>query len=121
MSERPCRFCIAYHGEYADAEMCEMAHRLDNDVCDLARALARVFQGNPAPPDEQIGWFLEDAEAIIDDFQPRPERWRVRKLPDSDDEFVARFRINDVTYVIQNGEGYCPPERLSEYRAARSS
>ena len=118
MSERPCRFCVAYHGEHADAEMCEMAHRLDQGVYALATEMARKFQPPPVT-DERVGWFLEDADAVIDDFDPRPERWRVRKLPDDGREFVRRFRINDATYVVPDGDGYSPPERLSDYRRAQ--
>lgn len=118
---RPCRFCLAAYpvlfenGETAD---CELTHRDDQRVYDLATAMAAVFQHRP-PTDEQVGWFLDDADAVIDDFDPAPARWRVRKLPDNDhDEFDCRMRINDVTYVVQPGDKGCKPlpVRLSTYR-----
>lgn len=122
MSARPCRFCVANHGEHADAEMCEFAHRDEPAVYELGRRLACLFQGEKNPTDEHVGWFLEDANAIVEDFGERPERWRVRKLPDDDGgEFVACFRVNDITYIIQNAEGHNLPERLAQYRSARAS
>lgn len=110
---RPCRYCAAAYEFGADD--CEMVHRDEQRIYDLATAMAKLFQAR-SPSDEQIGWFLEDAEAVVDDFDPSPERWRLRKLPDSGDQFVARFRINDVTYVIEDGEGHSPPVRLSTLR-----
>ena len=114
---RPCRYCTAAHTPYEDAEMCEMAHHHPTEVvAPLATAMARIFQANP-PSDEQVGWFMEDADAVVGDFDPLPEKWRLRKLPLSDhDEFIMRFRINDVTYVIEDGEGHIPPVRLSTVR-----
>lgn len=117
---RPCDYCRANYGEHADAEMCEFAHRDTPAIYDLAHAMARVFQHTRTPTAEQVAWFLEDAEAVIDDFEPMPDRWRVRRLPDSGDEFLCRFRINDVTYVIQDGEGHVVAERLSTYRSHRA-
>jgi len=105
---RPCHFCIAawkgYGGGYKilpNAGDCEATHRDDPRVYTLAAAMAAVFQHRP-PTDEQTGWFLDDADAVIDDFDPVPAKWRVRKLPDSG-EFEFRFRVNDVTYVVQAG------------------
>lgn len=93
-----------------------MAHQHPTDiVAPLAIAMAKVFQ-DKHPADEQVGWFMEDADGVIDDFDPRPERWRIRKLPDTSHEFVARFRINDVTYVIEDGDGHIPCVRLSTLR-----
>ena len=80
------------------------------------RGAGPVFQQRP-PTDEQVGWFLEDADAVVDDFDPAPERWRVRKLPDGFCEFASRIRINDVTYVIRDGDKEkVPPVRLSTLR-----
>jgi hypothetical protein len=111
---RPCRYCTAaYH---LDAEDCALQHRDEQRVYDLAVAMARVFQQRQ-PTDEQVGWFVDDAEAVVDDFGPAPEKWRVRRLPDDFREFDCRFRINDVTYVIQPAEfDKAYPVRLSTYR-----
>jgi hypothetical protein len=116
---RPCRYCLAAYPilfEEGDATSCEWEHRDDPRVYDLAAAMARLFQQRN-PTDEQIGWFLSDADAVVDDFEPAPEKWRLRKLPDSNDEFVARFRINEVTYVLQDGcKEKVAPVRLSTLR-----
>jgi hypothetical protein len=117
---RPCRYCLAAYPilfEDGDTTSCEFEHRDEQRVYDLAAAMARVFQQRQ-PTDEQVGWFLLDADAVVDDFEPAPERWRIRKLPDGkNDDFVMRFRINDVTYVIRDGnKEHVPPVRLSTLR-----
>jgi hypothetical protein len=116
---RPCRYCLAAYPilfEEGDTTACEWEHRDDPRVYALATAMARLFEQRQ-PTDEQIGWFLSDADAVVDDFGPVPEKWRLRKLPDSNDEFVARFRINDVTYVLQDGcKEKVAPVRLSTLR-----
>ena len=113
---RPCRYCTAAYPSVAD-EVCEYTHRDEQRVYDLATAMAAVFQHRP-PTDEQVGWFVDDADAVVDDFDPPPQKWRVRKLPDGHyDEFVCRFRVNDVTYVIQDGDKSKElPVRLSALR-----
>ena len=118
---RPCKFCLAAYPilfEDGDVTACEWEHRDDPRVYELAAAMARLFQKRQ-PTDEQVGWFLGDADAVVDDFDPVPEKWRLRKLPDKHLEFAARFRINDVTYVIQDGWGHITPVRLSVLRAAQ--
>ena len=116
---RPCKFCLAAYPilfEDGDVSSCEFEHRDDPRIYALAAAMARVFQPRPNT-DEQIAWFLQDADAVVDDFDPVPAKWRIRKLPDGEsDEFVMRFRINDVTYVCRDGEDYVPPVRLSLLR-----
>jgi hypothetical protein len=119
---RPCKFCLAAYPilfEDGDVSSCEFEHRDEQRVYDLAAAMARVFQPRPNT-DEQIAWFLQDADAIVDDFNPVPAKWRLRKLPDGSDEFAARFRVNDVTYVIEDGgKEKTNPVRLSALRAAQ--
>jgi len=111
----PCRYCTAAYPEIAQ-EICEWEHRDEQRIYDLATAMARVFQQRQ-PTDEQVQWFLGDADNVVDDFDPQPEKWRIRKLPPTRyDEFVARFRVNDVTYVIQDGKDKCPAVRLSWLR-----
>jgi hypothetical protein len=117
---RPCRYCLAAYPilfEDGDVSSCEFEHRDDPRVYALAAAMARIFQPRPNT-DEQIGWFLNDADAVVDDFDPAPDRWRVHKLPDNPrDEFVARFRVNGVTYVLQDGhKEKTVPVRLSALR-----
>lgn len=117
---RPCKYCLAAYPilfEDGDVTACEWEHRDEQRVYDLAAAMARVFQARQ-PSDEQVAWFLSDADAVVDDFEPQPEKWRIRKLPDGKySEFAARFRINDVTYVIRDGnKEKVPPVRLSTLR-----
>jgi len=117
---RPCKFCLAAYPilfEDGDVTACEWEHRDDPRVYALAAAMARIFQPRPNT-DEQVGWFLQDADAVVDDFDPPPEKWRIRKLPDGkNDDFIMRFRINDVTYVCRDGEDYVPPVRLATLRS----
>jgi len=118
---RPCRYCkAAYPILFEDGETtaCEWTHRDDPRIYDLATAMARVFQQRN-PTDEQVAWFLDDADAVVDDFDPAPDKWRIRKLPQNNyEEFDCRFRINEVTYVIQAGgnKEKVLPVRLSTLR-----
>lgn len=116
---RPCKYCVAnwagQTGQFGRARIvptpqdCEMTHRDDARVYALALAMAKVMQHRD-PTDEQISYFLADADEVVDDFDPAPERWRVRKLPMSDGDYDqgidVRLRINDVTYVaLEGGKG----------------
>ena len=116
---RPCKYCLAAYPilfEDGDVTACEWEHRDDSRVYALAAAMARIFQPRPNT-DEQIGWFLQDADAVVDDFDPPPAKWKLRKLPDGNFEFDARFRINDVTYVLQSGgKEKATPVRLATLR-----
>lgn len=115
---RPCQYCVANwagatgkHGGpvlVPEPHDCEFTHRDDPRIYRLARAMASVMQQRN-PTLEQISWFLEDADDVVDDFDPEPEKWRVRKLPpsagDYDQGIEIRLRINDVTYVgLQGGK-----------------
>jgi hypothetical protein len=118
---RPCKYCLAAYPilfEDGDVSSCEFEHRDDPRVYALAAAMARIFQPRPNT-DEQIAWFLQDADAVVDDFDPPPEKWRLRKLPlGGSGEFDMRFRVNDVTYVCQAaGKEKTNPVRLATYRA----
>jgi len=117
---RPCRYCLAAYPilfEDDDVTDCEWTHRDEQRVYDLATAMAAVFQHRP-PTDEQVGWFLDDADAVVDDFDPVPARWRVHKLPDDSSEFVSRFQVNGATCVIRDGDKEkVNPVRLSTLRS----
>lgn len=121
---RPCKYCLAAYPilfENGETDTCEFTHRDDQRVYDLARKFAKVFQ-QQRPTDEQVGWFLDDADAVVDDFDPAPEKWLVRRLPDlKSGEFDVRMRINGVTYVCPPGGKDCKamPVRLSVYRQQR--
>jgi hypothetical protein len=116
---RPCRYCLAAYPilfQDGSTTACQWEHRDDQRVYDLARKLASIYQQR-SPTDEQVQWFLADADAVVDDFDPAPEKWRVRKLPDGNFEFDMRFRVNDVTYVVQaGGKERETPVRLSLLR-----
>jgi hypothetical protein len=116
---RPCRYCLAAYPilfENGETDCCEFEHRDDPRVYALARKMARVF--NPPTTDEHICWFLADADAVVDDFDPAPGKWRIRRLPDSKgDDFDLRFRLNDVTYVDPAaGKEPTHPVRLTTWR-----
>ena len=116
---RPCRYCVAnwagmstrggWNGTpiIPSAEDCEHEYRDDPRVYALAEALARVFQKTRTPTEEQISWFLADADDAVDDFDPAPERWTVRGLmpcaADGEQGIDARVRICGTTYVALEG------------------
>ena len=118
-SGRPCRYCIAnWHGMSArtggtpidpEPSDCEFDHRDDPRVYALAAEMCRAMQ--PEITDERIGWYLADANDVVDGFDPAPERWRVRRLPDGahDGErgIEIRLSINGVTYVGLEGGKDC--------------
>ena len=82
----------------------------------FSRPLVFVFNAPSCVPRAELA---DDADAVVDDFDPVPEKWRLRRLPENNfAEFDCRFRINDVTYVIQAGGKDCKPlpVRLSTYR-----
>lgn len=116
---RPCQYCRAAYPDMA-GEICEWAHRDETRVYVLAEALAKVFQ-DPDPSDEQVQWFLADADAIIDDFDPGPDAWPIENLPltpdDYDSNFIMKFRCNGETYVVQDAD-FEPahPVKLSTWR-----
>jgi hypothetical protein len=110
--------------EAMDCEMHHGEHEADDPrVIALAAKIAGSCCGTKHPSDEQIAWFLGDADQIVDDFDPAPEAWRVSKLPasrnDGFDEIVQRLRINDITYVALEGGKGDPGSlvRLSTFRS----
>lgn len=99
MSEQ-CRYMrAAYPG--MDAEDTCDEHRHDEPTFALARAMAKAFQ-SPTPTDEQVGWFIDDAGAVVDDFDPVPLDWTVTE-PELTREtgLDFTFAINGIDYVIQ--------------------
>ena len=118
---RPCKYCVANWAGMARTDLgfepivpepmdCEVAHRDDPRIYALATAIARTICAVRKPSDEQVGWYLGDADDVVDDFEPTPVRWTVRRLPglknDSWSGIEIRLRINDVTYVgLEGGKG----------------
>lgn len=102
MNEEPCRYMQAAYPTLG-AEACT-EHRHDEPTFALARAFAVTCQ-SPEPTDEQIGWMLDDAGAIVDDFDPVPTEWTVTE-PQVTNEAGLDFTltVNGVPYVIQQSE-----------------
>ena len=101
-----CRFMAAAYPTLNAEDTCEVAdHRHDEPTFALARAFAVAIQGRPDPTDEQIAWNLEDAAAVIDDFNPTPSEWIVTEFELTDEaglEFTTT--INGNPYVVQTSE-----------------
>lgn len=79
---------------------------------ELARAFAVCCQ-QPDPTDEQIGYFIDDADAVIDDVGPSP--WIIERLDTSGGEqcrpdcarYDSAFLVNGRhVLAIDAGEGY---------------
>lgn len=101
-----CRYMAAAYPTLDPSETCGDFgdHRHDEPTFTLARAMAEVFQ-NPSPSDEQIAWFLSDATAVVDDFDPKPESWQVTGLEPVDEPGIEfTLTINGVEYVIQEND-----------------
>lgn len=105
---RPCPYCVAGYG--LNASDCLFAH--EHDVAPLARELAAAIH-ETEPSDEQVGWTMEDAEAIFTDFKRTPRTWHVTHFERPIDVFDATFRVNGIAYVIEGGEN---PVRLSTWK-----
>lgn len=98
----PCRFMAAAYPSLG-AEACT-EHRHDEPTFALARAFAVACQ-SPEPTDEQIAWMLDDAGAIVDDFDPAPAEWTVTEPQITDDAGLDfTLTVNGAPYVIQQSE-----------------
>ena len=98
-----CRYMAAAYPTLDADDTCS-DHRHDEPTFALARAFAAACQ-SPEPTDEQVGWMLEDAAAVVDDFDPKPDEWTVTE-PQITDEAGLDFTltVNDVPYVVQQSE-----------------
>lgn len=114
-----CQYMAAAYPTLNGDDTCS-EHRHEARVFELARALASEFQ-KPDPTDEQIGWFLDDADAVVDDFDPAPDVWEIaglRSMPEELPGITNLLRINDVEYVIQDSEWEpAHPVSLATYRS----
>lgn len=97
-----CRFMAAAYPALG-AESCT-EHPHDEPTFALARAFAVACQ-SPDPTDEQVGWMLDDAAAVVDDFDPVPAAWVVTE-PQLTTEVGLDFTltVNGEPYVIQQSE-----------------
>lgn len=97
-----CKYMEAAYPLLGDEACSE--HQHDVSTFELAKALAVVCQ-SPNPSDEQIAWFLDDAGAVVSDFDPTPTEWEITGLTHSyvvGLDFV--LRINDKPYVIPQSD-----------------
>lgn len=103
MNSDKCRYMQAAYPDLDADETCS-EHRHDEPTFSLARAMAVAFQ-QPDPSDEQVGWCMDDAAAVVDDFDPAPESWSVTE-PEITNEAGLDFTltINGVPYVVQPSE-----------------
>lgn len=103
MTPEKCRYMVASYPTL-DAEDTCSEHRHDEPTFALARAMAVAFQ-QPNPTDEQVGWCMDDAAAVVDDFDPVPTAWEVTE-PQLTDEAGLEFTltINSREYVVQPSE-----------------
>jgi hypothetical protein len=112
-----CSYMAAAYPTLDADDTCH-SHRHEDRIVTLARAMAVEFQ-RPDPSDEQIAWFLDDADAVIDDFVPAPEAWQITDhvtMPEEPPGIVDRFRINGVEYVLQDADWEpARPVRLTTY------
>lgn len=102
MTTEQCRYMAAAYPILAAEDTCGWAdHRHDEPTFSLARAFAVAFQ-TPDPSDEQVGWFLEDAASVVDDYDPPPAAWVVTE-PQLTQESGLDFTltVNGKPYVIQ--------------------
>lgn len=101
-ADQCCYLAAAY--PTLDAEDTCWQHRHDEPTFALARAMAAAFQ-QPDPTDEQVGWCMDDAAAVVDDFDPTPPDWEVTE-PQATRESGLDFTlsVNGVEYVVQPGE-----------------
>jgi hypothetical protein len=98
-----CRYLRAAYPSLDADDTCS-EHRHDEPTFALARAMAAAFQ-QPDPTDEQIGWCMDDAAAVVGDFDPPLTDWIVTE-PQVTDEPGLDFtlNVNGIEYVVQQSE-----------------
>lgn len=106
----PCGPCVAYLGAEFAAEVCTHGPAAQR----LARKLASIFQGVEEPTEEQVGWFMEDAEGPAHEAQDDQE-WVVEDLGDLRDE-RRHLVINGKRWATPdpNAEGFNPIVEMTE-------
>lgn len=72
-----CRFMAAAYPMLNGYDTCQGFHRHEKATFDLAAALAAKYQDTPTPSMEQVAWFLNDAQSIIDKLVDVPDAWHV--------------------------------------------
>ena len=98
-----CRYMQAAYPDLIAEDTCQ-EHRHEERVYDLARAIAAEIH-KCDPSDEQVAWFLDDADAVVDDFTPTPETWKVVNHGYPEEYgLIHAMRINGTEYVIQDSD-----------------
>lgn len=98
-----CRYMEAAYPTLGAEDTCT-EHRHDAPTFALARAMATAVQQSE-PTDEQVGWCMDDAGAVVDDFDPPPLSWTVTPV-----EYTREIgldwtlTINGAEYVIQEND-----------------
>lgn len=101
--EVQCRYMAAAYPTLTAEDTCT-DHRHDDATFALARAFAVACQ-SPEPSDEQVGWMLADAAAVVDDFVPTPSTWTVTEPQEAHETGLDfTLTINGAAYVVQPGE-----------------
>jgi hypothetical protein len=105
-----CRFLAAAYPILDAGDTCT-EHPHDEPTFALARAFAVMFQDTLEPSDEQVGWFMDDAGAVVTDFDPAPSEWAIEQQPTParrSDAYLSGidqwFKVNGVEYVLQESE-----------------
>ena len=105
MNAEQCVYMQAAYPTLDGDDTCEGFHRHEPRVYDLARALTATFQDEPIT-DEKVAWFLNDADAVVDDFDPTPDAWTVTEgeRTASDYGIDQVLWINGIEYVLPASE-----------------
>lgn len=98
-----CKFLAAAYPTLDADDTCA-EHRHDWATFGLAQAMATTFQQHD-PTDEQVGWFMDDAAAVVDDFDPEPIKWTVTEMDLTREAGLDwTFTINGIEYVMQEND-----------------
>lgn len=100
-----CRYMQAAYPDLDADDTCFDRHRHEDRIYDLARAIAAAVH-ECEPTDEQVAWFLNDADAVVDDFTSTPETWEVvnHGYPEREPGLDSAMRINGIEYVVQESD-----------------
>lgn len=101
-----CRFMSAAYPVLNGDDTCRGFHRHDEATFALAHQLAERFQDTPQPTDTQVGWFLNDAQAIINALVDRDaDTWHVSTstlpVPRGCDHAIT---VNGIEFLIPSSE-----------------
>lgn len=106
-----CKYMAAAYPILDGEDTCGIFHEHTPAVFELATHLASMFQETSTPTDEQVAWFLNDADAVIQQVPVLPtiagniglqvERTTDRHLPPG---CTDQFNVNGCEFVIQDSD-----------------